>query len=93
MFVRRPELLVCDDLSSALDVDTEAALWARVLENGSRTVLAVSHRRAALQLADQVVVLRDGKVDDIGPLDDLLVRCEEMRCLWRLEAIIEADVV
>ena len=91
MFVRRPELLVCDDLSSALDVETEAALWERVLEEGDRTVLAVSHRRAALQRADQVVVLRDGKVDDIGPLADLLERCEEMRKLWRMEEIVESD--
>jgi ATP-binding cassette subfamily B protein len=89
MFVRGPELLVCDDLSSALDVDTEAALWARVLGDGSRTVLAVSHRRAALQRADQIVVLRDGKVDDIGPLGQLLERSEEMRQLWRYEALAE----
>jgi ATP-binding cassette subfamily B protein len=90
MFVRRPELLVCDDLSSALDVETEAALWARVLEDGARTVLAVSHRRAALQRADQVVVMQDGRVADVGPLAPLLERCEEMRLLWRLEAVAEA---
>lgn len=90
MFVRRPALLVCDDLSSALDVETEAALWERVLGDGSRTVLAVSHRRAALQRADQVIVLREGCVEDIGPLPDLLARCDEMRRLWRLEALAEA---
>jgi ATP-binding cassette subfamily B protein len=89
MFVRRPELLVCDDLSSALDVETEAALWSRVLDEGDRTVLAVSHRRAALQRADQVVVLREGKVDDIGRLGELLGRCEEMRALWRFEVAAE----
>ena len=90
MFVRRPELLVCDDLSSALDVETEAALWARVLEGADRTILAVSHRRAALQRADQIVVLRDGRVDDVGTLAELLGRCEEMRALWRFEVAAEA---
>ncbi|HYD11116.1 MAG TPA: ABC transporter ATP-binding protein, partial [Acidimicrobiales bacterium] len=59
MFVRTPELLVCDDLSSALDVETEAALWARVL--GARTVLAVSHRPAVLARADQVITLEAGR--------------------------------
>jgi ATP-binding cassette subfamily B protein len=88
MFVRSPDLLVCDDLSSALDVHTEAALWARVAEGG-RTVLAVSHRRAVLARADQIVVLRDGRVDDVGRLDGLLGRCEEMRRLWRFEELEE----
>jgi ATP-binding cassette subfamily B protein len=93
MFARRADLLVCDDLSSALDVDTEALLGERVLAVAEqRTVLAVSHRRAALSRADQVVVMRDGRVDDIGPLTDLLQRNEEMRRLWRLEEVVEDAV-
>jgi ABC-type multidrug transport system fused ATPase/permease subunit len=90
MFVRRPELLVCDDLSSALDVETEQLLWSRVLSDRTRTVVAVSHRRAVLERADQIVVLRDGKVDAIGGLADLLQRSEEMRRLWRFETVVEA---
>jgi ATP-binding cassette subfamily B protein len=90
MFIRQPELLVCDDLSSALDVETEARLWDRVLSSGARTVLAVSHRRAALRRADQVIVLRDGCVEDSGTLAELLDRCEEMRRLWRLEDFVES---
>ncbi len=56
------------------------------------TVLAVSHRRGALQRADQVVVLRDGRVDDVGPLPEVLPRCEEMRRLWRFEGAAEPSV-
>ena len=92
MFVRRPDLLVCDDLSSALDVPTEERLWERVFASTSRTVLAVSHRRAALRRADQVILMRDGRVDDVGTLVELLERNEEMRRLWRLEEVVESQV-
>ena len=60
-FVRRSELLVIDDLSSALDVETEARLWEQLLEQGATTtLLVVSHRPAVIARADQVVELRDG---------------------------------
>ena len=49
MFVRGPELLVFDDLSSALDVETEQLLWERLLARRTATCLAVSHRHAALR--------------------------------------------
>ena len=51
-----PELLVVDDLSSALDVETERTLWRRVRDDGT-TVLAVSHRPFVLQMADEVIEL------------------------------------
>ncbi len=61
-FVRRPELLVIDDLSSALDVETEARLWSQLLEGATAsTLLVVSHRPGVIERADQVVVLERGR--------------------------------
>ncbi|GGK24461.1 hypothetical protein GCM10010124_16230 [Pilimelia terevasa] len=69
----RAELLVADDVSSALDVTTELELW-RALRAHGVTVVGSTSKRAALQQADHVVVLVGGEVADQGPWTDLAPR-------------------
>jgi ATP-binding cassette subfamily B protein len=59
---RRDGLLVLDDVSSALDLDTERALWDRLLRDTQATLLVVSNRPATLARADQIITLDHGQV-------------------------------
>ncbi len=63
--VHAPELVVLDDLSSAVDVETELALWDNLAASGM-TVIAVSHRAVAFERADQVVRLEQGRLAAIS---------------------------
>jgi len=85
MFVRDPELLIFDDISSALDVETEKILWERVFTKKNATCLVVSHSKSALRHADHIIILLDGCIEAEGKLEDLLQNNMEMQRLWNGE--------
>ena len=61
----QPELLVVDDLSSALDVTTERDLWTRLRTEQPGTIIAVSHRELAFDMADVVITMDNGRIASI----------------------------
>lgn len=82
MFAARSDLLVLDDVSSALDVSTERMLWDRLFAEGDHTAIVVSHRLEAFRRADEILVLDGGVVVARGALRELLARSSVFRNLW-----------
>ena len=73
----KPEILILDDSASALDYATDAALRQAIRDmEGNMTVFIVSQRASSIQYADQIIVLDDGEMADIGTHAELLERCE-----------------
>ena len=74
--VRKPEILILDDSSSALDYTTDANLRREIAKLKDMTVFIVSQRTASIMDADQIVVLDDGNIMGIGTHKELLEKCE-----------------
>ena len=79
---RRPQVLVFDEGTSALDNTTEAGMM-RAIEDlrGSHTVILIAHRLSTVRNADQIILLEDGRASDRGTYDELVGRSDSFRRL------------
>lgn len=81
--VRKPEILILDNSSSALDYATEAALRKSIAELDFKpTVITVSQRVSAVMHSDRIMVLEDGRAVGLGTHDELLNSCPEYKELY-----------
>ena len=79
-----PRLLVLDEATSALDGPTEAAIQATLRKiRAGRTTLVVAHRLSTIVDADQILVVRRGRIVERGRHEELLAHAGEYAALWR----------
>jgi ABC-type multidrug transport system fused ATPase/permease subunit len=71
--VRRPEILILDEATSAVDGISESAIVAALRQavRGTLTIIVISHRRSTVQHCDDGIVIEDGHVVECGPLYSL----------------------
>ena len=84
--VRHPEILILDEATSALDSESEQWIH-RALENqqGRRTVIVIAHRLSTVLGADQILVLKQGRLMEKGTHQELLERQGDYAAFWRLQ--------
>ena len=81
--VRDPAILVLDEATSALDYEEEASFFERIERfRGTRTVLAATHRLAAVAASDRILVLGDGRIVEAGTHAALLRAGGAYSAMW-----------
>lgn len=81
MLARNSEILFFDDISSALDIETENKFWERIKHKKDITYIAVSNKKSAFVNADKIIVMKNGEIHAIGDADELLRDNMEFRII------------
>ena len=84
-YLRNPKIIIFDEATSSLDEDTERRIhesWKEVLNN--RTAIVIAHKLSAVELCDTIVVLKNGKIDEIGEAKHIINNNGEFRRIFSL---------
>ncbi len=93
---RKPDILILDDVLSAVDTQTEAAIMSKLQPvMKDRTTLFVSHRISTLRYAEEIVVIEDGRITQRGTHEKLIEKpgyYSELNTLQQLEQKLEEEL-
>lgn len=91
--LKNPPILILDEATSAVDNETEAAI-VRSLEKitKNRTTITIAHRLSTVRYADQIYVLENGMVEEMGNHESLLARQGVYAKLWRVQTGLRSGV-
>jgi ABC-type multidrug transport system fused ATPase/permease subunit len=86
-FMRPSELLILDEPSASLDAEAEADLFARIRTlAAAQSAILISHRFSTIRLADQIAMLRSGRVEELGTHESLIAKGGRYAELFALQA-------
>lgn len=82
--LKDPRIIMLDEATAALDTETEQHIQEALTALGQgRTMLVIAHRLSTITLADQILVLHEGRVDERGTHDELLARKGRYASMWK----------
>ena len=88
--LKNAPILVLDDASSALDVNTERRLMQSINENyPDRTILIAAHRVSSVQNCDEILYMQDGEIIERGTFDELIAQNGIFAQIWRMQSASE----
>jgi ATP-binding cassette subfamily B protein len=82
--ILQSEVILLDDVMSAVDVKTEEQI-KKILNENKKTRMLISHRLKALQSADRILVLKDGSIEAIGTPEQLLINSESFKKIFEIQ--------
>jgi ABC-type multidrug transport system fused ATPase/permease subunit len=84
--LKDPEILILDEATSQIDPESEKLIHETLAEFiQGRTTVLITHRMSTLELADQIMIMREGQIVDCGTHEQLLSRCSEYRRMRNLQ--------
>lgn len=84
--LKKPKIIILDDSTSAVDTDTDHKIQLALKQHlKGMTTIIIAQRVASIKEADRIIIMRDGKIEDIGKHDELLNRNEVYRDLYNTQ--------